>query len=168
MHVLWLNRSQAYIRLGWFSAALKDATHVLAVPDLPVAITSKASYRAACALYGLGRYAGALKLFQAVHGDMETWKARCQRRLKEAATGDYNWVEMFDEAQKAAPDVDAAEFVGPVEVFSIPLRGGGRGIRATRDILSGELLVRCPVIINSLEAMIRLPCVGRRQTSCQS
>lgn len=149
LYTLWLNRSQAYMRLEWFSAAVKDAMHVLTLPDLPVAMTSKALYRAACAQYGLGHYTEALKLFQDVHEDTETWKARCQCRLLEAATGDYNWVQMFDDGQKAVPKVDVAEFVGPIEVFPVPHRGGGRGVRATRNILNGELLVRCLVAILS-------------------
>jgi hypothetical protein len=60
MHALRLNRSQVYIQLEWFSAALVDATHVLSEVKSLSQIEQKASYRAACAEYGLQRYSDAL------------------------------------------------------------------------------------------------------------
>ena len=60
MHSLRLNRSQAYIKLRWFSAALVDAVHVPSTPESSTETTKKASYRAASAEYGLGRYRDAL------------------------------------------------------------------------------------------------------------
>jgi hypothetical protein len=62
------------------------------------------------------------------------------QRLKEA-DGNYDWVTMFRGSQDPFVQLDGAEFVGPVTAAQLPNRGGGRGLVATRDIKTGELLV---------------------------
>jgi hypothetical protein len=144
MHTLRLNRSQAYIRLEWFSAALVDATHVLsAVESLPQ-IEKKASYRAACAEYGLQRYSDALARLKPLEEDREvkSLKSRCHQRLLEATKGQYDWLRMFKDGQASVPRLDVAEFVhSAIAVSAVPNRGGGRGIVATHHIRTGDLLV---------------------------
>jgi hypothetical protein len=53
LHALHLNRSQAYIKLEWFSAALADAAHFLCVGKSVTSNTINALYRAASAEYGV-------------------------------------------------------------------------------------------------------------------
>jgi hypothetical protein len=141
---LRLNRSQAYLRLGWYRAALVDALYVLNGLAPPSAeISQKANYRAACAEYGLGQYSEALRRFQSiVHEDAANWISRCSSRIEEVSKGRYDWVKMFKDGQAEVPCLDVADFVGPVRVQSIAGRGGGRGMIATRNIKTGELLVR--------------------------
>ncbi|KAF8308418.1 hypothetical protein DL93DRAFT_2063996 [Clavulina sp. PMI_390] len=138
---LLLNRAQAYISLRWFVAALKDSEVVLA--EFPTsALRKKAIYRAASAEYGLGRYEVALERFKLLDAtDAANWTAKCQQRLQEASTGQYDWLSMYQTGQAKIPFVDVAEFVGPVEITAITGRGGGRGVVATRNIKCGELLV---------------------------
>ena len=146
MHSLRLNRSQAYIRLEWFSAGLADAVHVLSSPGCEAAISRKASYRAACAEYGMGCYSEALARLETLDkdADIRSLTTRCRKRIKESTTGEYAWLEMFRAVQRAEIHMDVAEFVHPaVCVATLPTRGGGRCVRAARDIKAGELLVRC-------------------------
>lgn len=144
MQTLHLNRSQAYIRLGWFSSALADALHALSSDDLIDSLRRKAQYRAACAEYGLGRYADSLARLEVLENDNETdpLKERCRKRICEVSTTQYAWVDMFKAGQSPIPRLDVAEFVDTgISISAIPGRGGGRGIRATRDFKTGELLV---------------------------
>lgn len=144
MHALYLNRSQAYIKLGWFSAALADAAHVLSEPQLDTLTITKAMYRAASAEYGLGRYSHALARLETLDEEIsiKTLKSRCRARIAEAATGEYAWIDMFHAGQHEVPHLDVAEFVNPaVGVAAVSTRGGGRGIQSMRDIQTGELLV---------------------------
>ncbi|KIM83617.1 hypothetical protein PILCRDRAFT_431027 [Piloderma croceum F 1598] len=144
LHALRLNRSQAYIKLEWFSAALADAVHVLEAGTSVVSNTTKASYRAASAEYGLERYGDALARLDTLDEDdaISVLKARCRGRIHETRTGDYEWITMFHAGQLTVPHLDVAQFVNPaVNVAVIPTRGGGRGIRSMRDIKTGDLLV---------------------------
>jgi hypothetical protein len=145
MHTLRLNRSQAYIRLEWFSAALADALHILSSPGCEVTISKKASYRAACAEYGMGCFSEALTRLEMLDQDagIQSLITRCRKRIAESTRGEYAWLEMFQAVERSEIRLDVAEFVHPaVCVTTFPNRGGGRGIRATRDIKAGELLVR--------------------------
>jgi hypothetical protein len=144
MHALRLNRSQAYIQLGWFSAALVDATCVLSALESLPQMEKKASYRAACAEYGLQRYSDALARLELLEEDIEvkSLKSRCHQRLLEATKGQYDWLRMFQDGQASIPRLDVAEFVhSAIAVSAIPNRGGGRGIVATHHIRTGDLLV---------------------------
>jgi tetratricopeptide (TPR) repeat protein len=150
LHALYLNRSQAYIKLEWFSAALADAAHVLSAPELHMSAAKKAAYRAASAEYGLGRYRDALARLETLDEDIhiKSLKSRCRQRTQEATTGEYAWIDMLRAGQHAVPHLDVAEFVDPaVGVAPMSTRGGGRGIRSMRDIKTGELLVSCQVMI---------------------
>ena len=144
MHALRLNRSQAYIRLEWFSAALVDAIHVLSAPELLPQIANKASYRAACAEYGLQHYSDALTRLELLEEDVEVknLKSRCHQRLLETTKGHYDWLRMFRDGQASVPHLDVAEFVhSAIAVSAFPNRGGGRGMVATQHIRTGDLLV---------------------------
>jgi len=157
LHILRLNRSQAYIRLEWFSAALADAVHVLCAGGSLEPTAIKASYRAASAEYGLGRYHDALARLETLRDDIDTssLKSRCYQRIHETTTGEYEWINMFHAGQLPVPHLDVAQFVNPaVNVAVIPSRGGGRGIRAMRDIKTGELLVSCSIIIYLFKSII--------------
>ena len=145
--VLLLNRAEAYLRLGFFSGALCDVLAVLSSEsaELTPAHRGKALLRAARAEYGRRNYARAMDFFRQ-HKDTggrnsedAIWIRKCDDRLKESATGVYNWARLFQESQRESK-LDVGEYTGPVEVQEIP--GRGRGLVATRDIAPGELLVR--------------------------
>jgi hypothetical protein len=148
---LRLNRSQACIKLEWFSAALADAVHILCAGGSVASNTTKALYRAASAEYGLERYGDALARLEMLDKNdnaISMLKSRCHQRIRETRTGDYAWITMFRAGQLKVPHLDVAQFVNPaVDVAVIPTRGGGRGIRSTHDIKTGELLVSCRIII---------------------
>lgn len=127
MHALLLNRSQAYLRLEWFSAALVDATHVLSTHELLPQMEKKASYRAACAEYGLQRYTDALARLELLEEDVEvkSLKSRCHQRFLEATKGQYDWLRMFQDGQGSVPRLDVAEFVNSaITITASPNRGG--------------------------------------------
>ena len=148
--VLLLNRAEAYLRLGFFSGALHDVLAVLssASSELTPALRGKALLRAARAEYGRRNYAGAKGFFQqhkmtgTNNSEDAIWIRKCDDRLKESSTGVYNWARLLQESQRESK-LDIGEYTGPVEVKEIP--GRGRGLVATKDIVSGELLVRLPI-----------------------
>lgn len=150
---LYLNRAQAYISLEWYSAALRDAVTVLELElDTLSNFAPKAAFRAARAEYGLGRYDDALSRFRTVgNSAARDWEDKCRRRTAEVERGEYNWVEVFSSGQRAVPTLDVASHIGPISVQAIPGRGGGRGVVGTRDLKTGDLLVR-----HSLSRLFRI------------
>lgn len=145
---LLLNRALTYINLEYYSAALVDVHAVLADPTVAGTDRIKALFRTGRAHYGCKDYALARREFDAVlaldpqQHNSRDWSKRCEQRIRETQQGDpgYDWVQMFKDSQ-ANPRLDVADWVGPVEVASIPARGGGRGVVTTKAVEVGELLV---------------------------
>jgi len=136
----YLNRAQAYIALGWYEAALRDAQYFLdTFPSS--ALVSKAVYRVASAEYGLGYYRSALKRFETIKDIVGEWEDKCRKRIREAEEAKYDWAQMFLMGQRKFPRLDVASFTGPISVQPIPGRGGGRGVLSTRDVTAGEILI---------------------------
>ena len=141
--VMRLNRSEAYIRLGWYNSALCDADHAINVGIEDVQLYRKAIYRATRACYYGKDYERAIAYAEKLSDDVDAanWVTRARERLYEQRTGDYDWCTLYRETLTKCPRPDAADYVGPIEVKAVdPLRG--RGLYATRDIEIGELLVR--------------------------
>lgn len=146
--VLRLNRAMAYLQLQYFGAALWDCETALENTELPESLKPKALHRAAQALYGMGRWDEAERRFAEMAAEYpaeapscQYWIQKSRDRRSEAKEGRYNWVAAYRAAQTKGCKMDLADFTGPVKVISLPSRGGGRGIVATRDIKFGELLV---------------------------
>jgi tetratricopeptide (TPR) repeat protein len=158
-HFLRLNRAECYLRLGYFSAALADVEHVLTLPDLLPAARIKALYRAGKAHYGRRDYPSAVERFKEFsllspgNAEATAGMSRASARLRESASGRYEWTRLFKESQQH-PRIDVADFVGPVRVEAIPNRGGGRGIVATKPIHLGDILVCAFVHMSRIEKMI--------------
>ena len=152
--LLLLNRSLGYLKIEWYEAALRDSEAVLARCSTAEHV-AKAGSRAAWAEYGLGQYKKALQRFELNDGilPLTQWISRCKQRILEQTTGDYKWAALFKEWQVKyrkdsipIPRLDIADYIGPIEVRAMDNRGGGRGVFATRDIKSGELLVCSKVL----------------------
>lgn len=144
--VLRLNRAEAYLRLGYHAAALKDAEDVTQCLEETESSHQKALLRAAKGLHGLGRYEGAerkLLELQKTAPDLKDFSPfldQVRARLQESKTHSYDWCDIYKRAVKE-PKVDASNYIGPVEVVVMDERGGGRGVKAKRTIQLGELLV---------------------------
>ncbi|KAI0353060.1 hypothetical protein OH77DRAFT_1407932 [Trametes cingulata] len=144
--VLRLNRAEAYVRLGYHSGAAYDAQDVLNQVAVSEALAGKALFRLAKARYGRGEFRAAEQDFirwQRSHvGDAsaESWLARCRARIREGDTGVYDWTALFRSAKRKIR-VDAANFLGALEVRRMPHRGGGRGMVTTQDVKTGALLL---------------------------
>lgn len=141
------NRAEVYLRLNYFSGAAADAQRVLSTDSIPDALAGKTMFRLARARYGRGEHDAAARHFarwQERHPQdsaAASWIQRCQARQVEKQTGQYNWVSMFHDAVKKIR-LDVADYMGSMEVSQMMARGGGRGVVATKDIETGELLVR--------------------------
>ncbi|OBZ70100.1 Protein msta, isoform A [Grifola frondosa] len=142
---LRLDRSEAYLRLHYYSGALYDARHVLSTPGITDSFRHKALFREAKAEYARGNFHVAEGSFMCCldirpkEKSVVDWINRTRSRQVES-TGRYDWVSLLRMSKKGA-HLDVADYRGPVEVRSMAHRGGGRGIAATRDIEVGELLV---------------------------
>ncbi|KIY67795.1 hypothetical protein CYLTODRAFT_490357 [Cylindrobasidium torrendii FP15055 ss-10] len=141
-----LNRSQAYLNLEWYGAARGDALLALEVVTSD-AHKLKAMYRAACAEYFLGLYRDCVRRCKEIQdfgdvADRKRLSMACESRMQEASSGKFDIVGMYKTAiaQKTSPDV--ANYVSSsICADRIPSRGGGRGIKATRHIQVGDLLM---------------------------
>lgn len=138
-----LNRAEAYLRLEWFNSALHDCEEVLKGNLTDDSLHRKAVFRAAKASYYSGEYEKAIEVAALRPSDLEckSWSNKANRRIQERSIGNYDWCSLFQQAQKEATRVDAAEFIGPLEVRKLNKQGRIRGTYATRDIAVGDLLV---------------------------
>ncbi|GBE79899.1 hypothetical protein BKA93DRAFT_776723 [Sparassis latifolia] len=148
--VLYSNRSEAYLRLRFYSGALADARSVARVPGVSDALLEKALVREAKAEYARENFEVALAKFEewqfahsgdnAAAAEIATWITRTRRRHEESRTGTYDWAKFFVSSFKQ-PHLDIADYQGSIEVRAMANRGGGRGIVATKDIAVGEVLL---------------------------
>ncbi|GAA5992924.1 hypothetical protein JCM5350_007805 [Sporobolomyces pararoseus] len=151
--LLHLNRSQAHLMIGNFNQAHQDASQVLSLLledgiDAPPQSEEKALLRLSRALGGLRRFSLAFESYEkllAVCPDSKEAKSSCARIKKvldHSSTGMYDWLE-FARAKEIATrsKLLVGDFCGPIEVKDQPVRGGGRGLFAVKDIKPGELLL---------------------------
>ncbi len=137
-----LNRSEAYLRLGWNNSAFHDSKDALDSGTLSEDKKKKAVVRIIKAHYAMHQYSAVFETAKALPNDksVDEWTTKASRRIQEQATGDYDWGKLHREAHEAdlySPDI--ADFTGPLEV-----RTGINGLRGTfvtRDVKVGELLV---------------------------
>ncbi|THH05390.1 hypothetical protein EW145_g4834 [Phellinidium pouzarii] len=146
-----LNRSEAYLRLGWFISALRDAEDVLKAHILDESLYRKAVFRAAKASYNIDDYSRTTEIAALQPEDIECsqWAVKARRRAREKSTGEYDWCSVFQDSQKPASLPDIANYCGPIEVKT---RGGTnavRGVFVTRDVKIGELLMVAKPIASS-------------------
>ncbi|OBZ77129.1 hypothetical protein A0H81_03840 [Grifola frondosa] len=143
--VLRLNCSEAFLRLRYYSGALYDARYVLSLADIPEGFLHKALFREAKAEYARGNFDAALVSFlrcREIRPEEQSvidWISRTRSRQVES-TGQYDWPSLVRMAREDV-HLDVADYQGNIKVQSMPHRGGGRGIVATKDVKLGELLV---------------------------
>ncbi|KAI9726263.1 MAG: hypothetical protein M1834_009065 [Cirrosporium novae-zelandiae] len=137
---IMINRSLAKLSLGCYDGALLDATHTSPQPE-------KALYRAAQALYELGRFKecrSKLERLLQIYPKNQVAKGeirKVQARLNEQLRGQYNFESMYNtlENPKNSPCLDCATYIGPVEIRNS--QGKGAGLFTTRKVEAGELLL---------------------------
>jgi hypothetical protein len=131
----------AYLNLGCYDAALEDASCACVGEKPP----EKVLYRAAMALYRLGRFLecrGRLELLLRLNPLNEAGRQLMKRvlqRLYELKTGKYNFDSMYDSVHGGNRHLDIATFCGPVAFR--PLPGHRGGLFTTRAVTAGELLL---------------------------
>jgi tetratricopeptide (TPR) repeat protein len=108
-------------------------------------LDSKAYSRAACAAYNLGEFKEAKRLFEEqlrlTPGDKAATASlrKADLRLKEQATGEFNFKKIKAGLFTARPRVDTASFTGKVSIGESP--GQGRGLFAACDVGSGDIIL---------------------------
>jgi tetratricopeptide (TPR) repeat protein len=152
-YLLYLNRAQVYILLERYSACLQDCNTIL--PYLRQScdilkngkvMLEKVLYRRALSLYSLRRWEAAHDAYSELHLlnpriEYTTNIDRTKQRITESTTGKYNILKLKRESLKS-PFMDVADFYGSIEVVKMAAdRGGGRGVRTTKDVEPGEILL---------------------------
>ncbi|TDL14611.1 TPR-like protein, partial [Rickenella mellea] len=113
---IYSNRAQAHLASGAFEAAISDATFVLSRE----AQHERALYRCAMGHYAMQNYVGAIKFLNSLvqaHPSNEIANKELQRatqRVIEQTTGAYDFAEMFRVSREPYPQMDVADYIGPV------------------------------------------------------
>lgn len=145
---LYRNRAHVNLLLEQLDEARTDALSSLIGKDDPRSkqLDSKAYFRAGLAAYNLGDYPGAKRLFEQRSQlapdikDTVIFLRRIAQRLREQASGSYDFAKLRAGLSRARPRVDAASYPGPTEVRDSGA-GRGRGLFATRTIPAGGLVL---------------------------
>ncbi|ORY89005.1 hypothetical protein BCR35DRAFT_350517 [Leucosporidium creatinivorum] len=137
-----------------YRSAYRDALQVLARLEVDESlgtssVKEKALLRRARAEEGMRLNSEALSSYEATlqhsssNKEAQDGKDRVQRKLKESATGEYDWLAMYEKALQPEqyPEQDVGDYVGPIAIKKASNRGGGRGFFATRNIKAGEILL---------------------------
>ncbi|KAF5238850.1 hypothetical protein FANTH_10178 [Fusarium anthophilum] len=136
-----LNRSFVNMNLDRPKQALLDAEKATD-PAMP---SEKSLFRKARALYELGDYQQSLEMLEKLTQSYPENKAassekdRLKERLNEQRTGEYEFKQMYKQAEKTPPLIDCATFSAPVEIRESP--GRGKGLFTTKAVSAGELLL---------------------------
>ncbi|KAF5637125.1 TPR domain protein [Fusarium sp. NRRL 52700] len=137
----FLNRSLVNMNLDRPKQALLDAEKAIN-PAMP---SEKSLFRKARALYELGDYQQSLEMLEKLTQSFPENKAassekdRLDERFSEQRTGEYNFKQMYKQAEKTPPLIDCATFSAPVEIREAP--GRGKGLFTTKTVSAGELLL---------------------------
>lgn len=142
IEVIKRNRSLVYLKTKQFDAALSDT----GFPIFTSKPSDKAMFRAAEALYYLGRYSECCEVLEALHtvfpdnNQASEVLDRARSRYLEQKTGEYNFKQLQAKAKKLRPPhLDAATYIGPVEVKQTESKG--RGLFVTKAVKAGDLLL---------------------------
>jgi hypothetical protein len=136
-----LNRALTNLKLRQYDAALLDTD----CSPTDVKPLEKGLYRAARALYELGRFQDCCNtlniLIKEYPGNEEAQKelSRVNDRLIEQKHGRYDFKAMYAATNISPLHLDHATYIGPVVVK--PAEGRGRGLFTTSAVNAGELLL---------------------------
>jgi hypothetical protein len=137
-----LNRALAYLKDGYFDAALADTGCLTSSLDAP----EKALYRAGQALYSLRRFSECQDILTLLckkypnnaNAARELTQVRC--RLREQKNSTYDFKAIHEEASKLQPlHLDHATFIGPVTIKAS--KGRGWGLFTTKPVKAGDLVL---------------------------
>lgn len=143
LHLAYLNRALANLRLGRPATALADAIKSSGADGS--AKTEKGIFREASALYDLGKYDQCLDRLRALRAAYPNNNSalklteQARARLQEQQKGQYDFRHMYKQAEATPPLVDCATYTMPVEIRDSP--GKGRGVFIKENVRAGELLI---------------------------
>lgn len=141
------NRAHVNLLLKQYDEAKSDASSSIIgrEDERSKELDSKAYFRAGLAAYNLGDYDAAKHFFRErqklLPGDKEAkvYLRNIRMRFDEQETGRHDLKKFRAGLSRARPRVDAANFIAKTEVQDSP--GRGRGLFATCDIPSGEIVM---------------------------
>jgi tetratricopeptide (TPR) repeat protein len=141
------NRAHVNLLLNQLDEAKTDAKASLIgrEDERSKVLDSKAYFRAGSAAYNLGEYQEAKSFFEEqlklMPGDKNASAnlRKTETRLREQETGRYDFKKIKAGLSRASPRVDAANFIRHTKVKDSS--GRGRGMFATRDIPTGEIVM---------------------------
>lgn len=129
------------LRLGRPEKALDDALRARQGGST----TEKGLFREAKAHYAMEQFSlcqDKLRQVLELNSENKDAKSEMQRvneRLREEASGEYDWGQMYKQAKATPPLIDCANYSVPVEVRPSP--GRGKGLFTTKAVKAGDLLL---------------------------
>ncbi len=142
IEILKRNRSLAYLNTKHFDAALNDT----GFPHFGSPASDKALFRAAQALYWLGRFEKCyevLELLRRIYPDNKQALVvldRARDRCQEQKSGVYNFKHLQAQARSLRPPhLDHATYLGPIRIQQTESKG--RGLFVTEAVKAGDLLL---------------------------
>jgi tetratricopeptide (TPR) repeat protein len=145
-----LNRSASYFKLERYYLAYKDAEQAVRLDEK----SKKAYYRMGRACYEMRQYELAETSFKNFLkyeklNDAEVELKRCQNRINEQLTGNYDFSDLLDQAlNKQNLFLDAADYKSnKIRIGNV--KNKSKGVIASEDIKKGELLVVSKSVISA-------------------
>ncbi|KAF2876087.1 hypothetical protein BDV95DRAFT_482850 [Massariosphaeria phaeospora] len=142
VEIIKRNRSLALLKTKQFDAALSDTGY----PHFGSSPSEKALFRAAEALYFLGRFSESCTVLEDLGTNFQGNKqalallARARNRVSEQETGQYNFNLLQAEAKGLCPPhIDHATYIGPVDIRKTVKKG--RGMFVTKAVKAGDLIL---------------------------
>ncbi|WWD17730.1 hypothetical protein CI109_102171 [Kwoniella shandongensis] len=159
--LIGLNRAQAYLDIQQFGSAYRECHYARTLVEdggktgTPIEITQdqkkKLYWRMMKAAYGLRLCDEAQAILTSkcsglAISELPDYVLKIVTQKTGALHGRYDWTKLWEETRLTpSPNLDVADYTGPIEVRIIP--GRGRGLVLTQNVQTGQVLLASKAVI---------------------